>query len=147
MPVTIVAGDSYGGPYSPGGFAPRMQIGNKLIQVVGDRVLIKPAQDDDRTKVGLYLPATVVEKQPVQTGRIVETGPGIAIPNFTHDTSEPWQQRTAPPVKFMPLQAEVGDFVLFLRKEAFEITYNDEEYLVVPHQAILLLVRDAETAL
>ena len=52
----------------------------KLI-VMGDRVLIAPDVGEERTKVGLYLPQTVVEKDSVQTGRIVATGPGMPMPN------------------------------------------------------------------
>ena len=39
----------------------------KLI-VVGDRVLIKPKSLNDRTKYGLYLPPTVIEKEEIQSG-------------------------------------------------------------------------------
>ena len=41
----------------------------KLI-VIGDRVLISPDEGDERTKVGLYLPQTVIDKDSVQSGRI-----------------------------------------------------------------------------
>ena len=40
----------------------------KRLIVVGDRVLIEPEEGEDRTKVGLYLPATAVDSQPVQGG-------------------------------------------------------------------------------
>ena len=39
------------------------------------------------------------------------------------------------------LQAEPGDFAFFMRKEAIEITYDGDDYLIVPHGAILALVR------
>jgi hypothetical protein len=41
----------------------------------------------------------------------------------------------------MPVQAEVGDFAIFFRKAAVEITFEGERYLVVPQAAILGLVR------
>ena len=50
----------------------------KLI-VIGDRVLIRPAPAQERTKVGLYLPQTVREKDEVITGDIVKTGPGLPL--------------------------------------------------------------------
>ena len=118
-----------------------MQIRNQQILVVGDRILVKPDDLEQRTKVGLYLPQTVVEKQPVQSGRILEIGPGVAIPNLSSDHVEPWQQRRDKPVRYIPVQAEVGDYALFLRKEAVEIRYKDEQFLVVPQAAILLLIR------
>lgn len=118
-----------------------MQVGTKQLLVLGDRLLVKPDNPDERTKVGLYLPQSVMEKEPVQGGRIVETGPGIAIPNFSAEPSEPWQNRRESPVRYVPLQAEVGDYALFLRKEAVEIRYQSETFLVVPQSAIMLLIR------
>lgn len=121
-----------------------MQIGNKIIHVVGDRVLIKPDDPAERTKVGLYLPKGVVEKETVQSGRVVETGPGIAIPNFSGSAEEPWQERRDSPVRHIPVQAEVGDTAIFLRKEAVEIQYDGQDFLVVSQGAILLLIRNDE---
>ena len=48
----------------------------KRLIVVGDRVLVKPGEGEDRTKVGLYLPATAIDNQAVQTGMVVAVGPG-----------------------------------------------------------------------
>lgn len=119
-----------------------MQIGSIEILVVGDRVLIKPDNPGDRTKVGLYLPQTVVAKEPVRSGKIVATGPGIAIPNFSADAhKESWQELNEPQVRHIPLQAEVGDYALFLKKEGVEIVYKEEPFLVVPQSALLLLIR------
>jgi co-chaperonin GroES (HSP10) len=120
-----------------------MQIGNKEILLVGDRVLIKPENPEERTKVGLYLPQTVVEKEPVQAGRVVATGPGIPLPNLT-DENEPWKEHRETRMRYIPVQAEVGDYALFLRKEAVEIRYREEPFLVVPQSAILLLIRGGD---
>jgi len=118
-----------------------MQIGNKHILVVGDRVLIQPDKSEGRTKVGLYLPQSVIAKEPVQVGRVVATGPGIAVPSFAQDFGEPWQEQQKKPPQYIPMQAEIGDLALFLKKEAFDILYNDQEFVVVPQSAILLLIR------
>jgi chaperonin GroES len=42
----------------------------------------------------------------------------------------------------MPMQVTVGDYALFFRKAAIEITFEDENFLVVPYGAILVLVRN-----
>jgi hypothetical protein len=42
------------------------------------------------------------------------------------------------------MQARTGDYALFFRKAAVEITFETERYLVVPQAAILALVRDAD---
>lgn len=118
-----------------------MRVGDKWVMVVGDRVLVKPDNPEERTKVGLYLPQTVIEKEPVQTGRIVATGPGIAIPSFGSDHGEPWKGAHESPSRFIPLQAESGDHALYLKKDAVEVQYQKETYMVVPQAAILLLVR------
>ena len=40
-----------------------------------------------------------------------------------------------------PMQVGLGDYALFFRKAAIEITFEDEQFLVVPYGAILVLVR------
>jgi hypothetical protein len=44
----------------------------------------------------------------------------------------------------MPMQARIGDYALFFRKASVDITFEDKRYFVVPHDAILVLVREAE---
>lgn len=114
----------------------------KLI-VIGDRVLIKPADSSDRTVVGLYLPQTVVEKEQVQSGWVVAVGPGIPLPDLGSSEDEPWRASASEP-RFLPMQVEVGDYALFLKKAGVEIKWEDKHYLIVPQSAILVLVRDDE---
>ena len=115
----------------------------KRLLVVGDRVLVKVEDGEQRTKVGLYLPPSAIDSQAVQGGDIVSTGPGLAMPDLTDQGDEPWRiggsNREA---RYVPMQARVGDFALFFRKAAVEITFENEQYLVVPQAAILALVRD-----
>ncbi len=121
-----------------------MRINNKQLIVVGDRVLVRPEEGDDRTKVGLYLPSTAVDNMAVQGGRIVATGPGLPMPDLaTNSGDEPWRTPVRE-TRFIPMQARSGDFALFFRKAAVEITFEQEHYLVVPQTAILALVRDVE---
>jgi chaperonin GroES len=47
-----------------------------------------------------------------------------------------------PPLRFMPLQAQEGDYALFLHKAAVEITFEKKSYLIVPNSAVLVLVRE-----
>ncbi|MEM1127788.1 MAG: co-chaperone GroES family protein [Bacteroidota bacterium] len=107
--------------------------------LVGDRVLIEPAEPEQQTKAGLYLPASVAEKDNVQSGRVVRVGPGYLTANPDYSESEPWINREA--VRYLPLQAELGDHAYFLRKEAIEMTYEGTTYLIVHHHAILALIR------
>lgn len=113
----------------------------KRLIVVGDRVLVSPEEGEERTNVGLYLPATALEGRQVQGGRIVATGPGTPMGEPTQLDEEPWRIRS-PEVKYLPMQADVGDYALFFRKAAVELTFEGQRYLVVPQAAILVLVRD-----
>ncbi len=115
----------------------------KRLIVVGDRVLIAPEEGEDRTKVGLYLPATAVDKQAVQGGKVVATGPGTAVSAPTELDEEPWKIGAAEP-RYMPLQARIGDYAIFFRRAAVEITFEGNRYLVVPQAAILTLVREED---
>jgi co-chaperonin GroES (HSP10) len=115
----------------------------KRLIVVGDRVLIQPEEGEDRTKVGLYLPATAVDNQAVQGGKVMATGPGTAVSAPTELDEEPWKIGAAE-ARYMPLQARIGDYAIFFRRAAVEITFEGERYLVVPQAAILTLVREED---
>lgn len=117
-----------------------MEQPKKLI-VVGDRVLVVPEEGEERTRVGLYLPQTAVDALAVQGGRIVATGPGNPVPEPTALDDEPWKIGNREGVRYVPMQARVGDYGLFFRKAAVEITFEGKKYLVVPQAAILVLVR------
>ncbi|MSS73957.1 MAG: co-chaperone GroES [Candidatus Latescibacteria bacterium] len=112
---------------------------NELI-LVGDRVLIEPDEGEQRTEAGLVLPATVMEREKVGTGRVIQVGPGYLMPNPEYSEGEPWTQPREV-VRFLPLQAQPGDLAFFLRKEAIEITYEKKDYVILHHGAILALVR------
>ncbi len=112
----------------------------KKLVVVGDRVLITPQEGEERTNVGLYLPPTAIDHQAVQGGRIVATGPGTPISAPAELGDEPWKV-PAGEARYLPMQARVGDYALFFRKAAVEITFESTRYLVVPQAAILVLVR------
>ena len=109
------------------------------VHVIGDRVLIQPEDADDRTSAGLYLPVGVQSKERVQGGRIVKTGPGHLVANPEFSDAEPWASQEA--VRYLPLQARAGDYALFLRTEAIELEYAGTSYRIVPHAALLALVR------
>ena len=118
-----------------------MEPPRKQLMVVGDRVLITPEDGEERTRVGLYLPATAIDAQQVQTGLIVATGPGTPVADLSSLDDEPWKI-DAREGRNRGMQAKVGDHAIFFRKAAVEITFEDKKYLVVPQAAILVLVRD-----
>ncbi|MFH0992138.1 MAG: co-chaperone GroES family protein [bacterium] len=116
----------------------------KKIILVGDKVLIAADAGTERTEHGLYLPPGVKEKEKVQAGMVVQAGPGYAVPNPHFIDQEQWSTTPKDPVKYIPLQAEAGDYALFLRDQAIEIEYDDTKYLIVNHSSILMLIRRSE---
>lgn len=117
-----------------------MAMGREII-LIGDRVLIEPDEDQQKTPTGLYLPPGVKEKEKVQGGYIIKTGPGFPIPSTTDLDEEPWEEKSEEP-HYLPLQAQPGDYAIFLRKAAIEIELENKKYLIVSHGNILLLIRE-----
>jgi len=109
--------------------------------VVGDRVLIRPEENLEKTNSGLYLPPNVVEKEKIQGGYVIKAGPGYAVASGVDD-DEPWKEKE--PAKYIPLQAKEGDFALFVKKDAIEIELDQEKMVIVSQNSILLILRDEE---
>lgn len=114
----------------------------KKLIVVGDRVLIRPVRQSDRTESGLYLPPGVQEKEKIQSGYVIKVGPGYPLP-LPADEDDLWKGRDEQ-VKYLPLQAQEGDLAIFLQKGAVEVMYEGEKYFIVPQSSILMLEREEE---
>lgn len=119
------------------------EIRQKKIIVTGDRVLIRPDREEERTKVGLYLPQTVKDKEEVIGGIVIQTGPGIPMANPSDVSEEPWKNEKQE-LKYLPVQTKPGDYALFLQKAGVEIKYQGESYIIVPQSAILIIIREDE---
>jgi co-chaperonin GroES (HSP10) len=113
----------------------------KQLIVVGDRILVRPEEGEERTMTGLYLPQTAVSARLAHGGWVVAVGPGLPIPEPADSFEESWDDSESRP-RYVPLQAQEGDFALFLRKAAVEITFEKQQYLIVPNSAVLVLVRE-----
>jgi len=114
----------------------------KKLIVVGDRVLIKPSKQSDKTASGLYLPPGVQEKEKIQSGYVIKVGPGYPLP-MPADEDDLWKGRDEQ-IKYLPLQAQEGDLAIFLQKGAIEVMYENEKYFIVPQVSILMLEREEE---
>ena len=113
----------------------------KKLIVIGDRVLIRPAKPNERTETGLFLPPGVQEREKVQQGYVIKTGPGYAIPMPVEEES--WKS-SEEQVKYVPLQVKEGDLAIFLLSGATEVLYENDKYYIVPQSAILMLEREEE---
>ncbi len=114
---------------------------NKFI-MIGDRVLIKPKSQQDKTKTGLYLPPGVHEKERIQSGYVLKLGPGYPIPAIA-DIEEPWKKKEDE-MQYVPLQPKEGDLAVYVQGNSFEIVFKKEKYVIVPHSSILMLIRDED---
>jgi chaperonin GroES len=93
------------------------------IQPLGDRILIKPLEAEDKTKGGILLPDTAKEKP--QEGKVVAVGKG----------------RTLESGKVEPIEVKVGDIVLYGKYSSTEISRDGDDYLFVKEEDILAIVK------
>lgn len=114
----------------------------KNIIVVGDRVLIKPKKLSEKTNSGLYLPPGVQEKEKIQSGYVIKTGPGYPLPS-SGEADESWKGDTEK-VKYIPLQVKEGDLAIFLQNGSYEVMYEQERYFIVPQSSILMIEREED---
>ena len=112
------------------------------INIVGDRVLIKLRKESGRSVSGLYLPPGVKEKEKIQYGYVVKSGPGYPIP-LPIDDNETWKNEKEK-IKYVPLQVKEGDLAVFLQGSSYEVIYQGDKYFIVPQSSILMIERDEE---
>jgi chaperonin GroES len=92
------------------------------LKPLGDRVVIKPAEQDEQTKSGLFLPETAKEKP--QQGTVIAAGPGAR-----KETGE----RIA-------MDVNVNDTVLYAKYAGTSIKLDGNEYLILKESDILAIV-------
>jgi chaperonin GroES len=88
---------------------------------LADRVVIKPLEETEQMRGGLYIPDTAKEKP--QQGEIVAVGPG----RFEKD-------------KRVPMDVKVGDRVLYGKYSGTEVTLDGEQLLILKESDILAVV-------
>lgn len=114
----------------------------RKIVIMGDRVLIRPSKPVDKLESGLYLPQGLQKKEEIFTGYIIKVGPGYPIPSMV-EAEESWKNSTKE-VKYLPLQVKAGDLAVYLQHGVHAITFNGEDYVVAPQQAILMVIREED---
>ncbi|MBU4311644.1 MAG: co-chaperone GroES [Candidatus Omnitrophica bacterium] len=93
------------------------------IQPLGDRVLVKRLEAEEKTKGGIVLPDSTKEKP--QKGEVVAAGKGKVLDSG----------------KVEALEVKKGDNVLFGKYAGNEITYKDEEYIILKEEDILAIIK------
>ncbi|HEX2952696.1 MAG TPA: co-chaperone GroES [Bacillota bacterium] len=92
------------------------------IKPLGERVIVKPLESEEKTKSGIVLPDTAKEKP--QMGTVLAVGPGRTLDNGQK----------------VPLEVSVGNKVLFAKYAGTEIKLDGETYMVLKETDILAIV-------
>lgn len=92
---------------------------SKKLTPIGDRVVIKPAPEEQKTKSGIVLPDTAKEKP--SEGTVVAVGTGRILDNGQK----------------VPIEVKVGDLVIYSKYGGTEVKIDSEEYIILAERDIL----------
>jgi chaperonin GroES len=92
------------------------------LKPLGDRVIVKPMEAEEKTKGGIILPDTAKEK-PIE-GTVVAAGPG----------------KVSDDGKVIKMEVKVGDKVLYGKYSGTEVTVEGEEYLIMRESDIFAII-------
>lgn len=87
------------------------------LKPINDRIVIKPAPAEEKTKGGIIIPDTAKEKP--QRGEVVAVGPGKEDVKMT---------------------VKVGDVVLYGKYSGQELTYEGVDYLIMREDDVLVII-------
>ncbi len=91
------------------------------IKPLGDRVVIKIVEAEEKTKSGIVLPGTAKEKP--QMAEVVAVGPGGLVEG-----------------KEVTMQVKVGDKVIFSKYAGTEVKFDGEDYTILKQDDLLAIV-------
>lgn len=99
-----------------------VSLGVSTVKPLGDRILIKVKEAEERTAGGIFLPDTAKEKP--QVGEVVQVGPGKRSESGTYET----------------IDVNVGDNVLYSKYAGTDVKLGGEDYVLLREQDILAIV-------
>ena len=91
------------------------------VQPLADRVVVKPLEDAEQMRGGLYIPDTAKEKP--QQGEVVAVGPG----RFEEGNR-------------VPMDVKVGDKILYGKYSGTEVTVDNEQLLILRESDVLAVI-------
>lgn len=91
---------------------------------LGDRILVKPLNSEEKTKGGIIIPDTAQEKP--QQGKVVAVGKGKLLDDG----------------KVKELEVKAGDTILYGRYGGTEIKYKDEDLLILKESDVLAILKN-----
>jgi len=89
------------------------------LKPLGDRLVVKADDKEEKTASGIFLPDTAQEK-PLR-GTVLAAGPGRGLDNGT----------------IQPLEVKAGDKILFGKYSGTEIKLDGESYLILKESEVL----------
>ncbi|KPJ64966.1 molecular chaperone GroES [candidate division WOR-1 bacterium DG_54_3] len=93
----------------------------KKLNPIGDRVVVKPEPEEQKTKSGIVLPDSAKEKP--QEGTVVAIGTGRILDNGQK----------------VPLEVKVGDKIIYSKYGGTEVKIDNEEYIILSERDILAI--------
>lgn len=94
------------------------------LRPIGDRVVVKIIEQEEKTKGGIVLPDTAKEKP--QQGKVIAVGTGRILDNGQK----------------VPLEIKEGDRVIFAKYAGTEVKIEGEEYLILSERDILAVIEE-----
>ena len=88
---------------------------------LGDRIVLKQVETEEKTKSGIILPDSAKEKS--QEALVVAVGPGKAVDG-----------------KLTPMQVKEGDKVIYSEYAGTEVELDDKKYIIVGQDDIIAIV-------
>lgn len=98
------------------------------VRPLGDRVLVKPLEEEERTPGGIILPDTAKEKP--QEGKVIAVGPGRILDNGER----------------RPVAVKENDIIIYSKYAGTEIRIGGEDYLIIDESSILAVKEQEEEA-
>ena len=94
------------------------------IQPLGDRILVKLMEEEEKSPGGIILPDTAKEKP--QEGRVVAVGKGRLLEDGT----------------VRPLEIKVGDTILFAKYSGTEVNLEEKEFTILREDDVLAVLKE-----
>ena len=92
-----------------------------MIQPLGDKIVVKPGPEEEKTPTGIVLPDTAKKKP--QEGEVVAVGSGKLLDNGRR----------------APMQVKVGDTVIYSKYGGTEVEVGGTEYMILDEDSILAI--------
>ena len=92
------------------------------VRPLGDRIIVKRVEEDEKTKGGIVIPDSAKEKQ--AEGKIIAVGKGVRDEDG----------------KFVALEVKKGNRIIFSKYAGTEVTIDDEEYLIMREEDVLGII-------